>query len=957
MRWTERPMQTALLGACLLAWSLPGKAAEKPPNLVRNPGFEAEGLTNDSLSSAEFRYSVPGWGVKLNPQFQLLEGDAHSGNRCLRSVDCGPRTMRNFSTCFHEDSDARVAMESGGKGMEIPILPGAWYRLEFWARGKGTLKPLIVFYRHATYAGSAAAATNQTKHIDLKPDWTKYEFVVATDPAATYNQAGVCFWDWQAQPGDAFDLDDVYFGYAPGQGEQVERFHQPSRAIRLRAAVEGPGTIEAVSASGCPMAPEAPGCWSGHISGGLSHIVLTLKGKEQGGRLRLPGAFEVENDETIPFAGGGWLLTADDREAFSAGAMAPGQWSQPAATTNGAEFEIKPGQTLFLRRTLYWAGHRDPFLFPKGPVFYMPKQSIATLTLVLQPVAPVAARETAAVEFEIPAEMEWVDKTGGTDFFMNCLPSRITTNQIESNGALYRCYRLDYPDKPFTSKPFFMGGGYWITPWMTPLFFTSRSGPVSGDRWVRFRRVFRQGNLTELWQQMPVVFLPKPVRGNPRQFVTTLHSGCLWHPWDYTHTAFYSPAERALALRSFNAVMPCIFWPKLPPENPLSMLPELNKLNARYALPPPINLNVGRSWELPEWGMFFHENPEFRQSGYKGSEEAVFEGGGDPRDAALIRPGKYHAYNGFCLSYLAASGQEAWRRFESAVAETKKNWPRAEFAHEEAHTEFGSFSCFCPRCKEAFARFSGIEGAAGLSDEEIARKHFKAYKQFLVHAVWELRKKKREILNRHGIKYFLHDEGRMLFDGQLVQWAMVGACDTLDNNGDMIAEPTEELFGWLKAANSSIGGAQYGWYTEDPRIWRVFLVKAAAYGRCGVYKFETAAEAVAALGSLYFISEATRFIERFEPFLLEGTYARHRLLESSAPGLEITGSFERKGRKLVLVFNHTRNDLATTLRYIGNRPLRRVEVTSITGPVANPSSLEVTVPAVAVIAVVLREAP
>jgi len=44
------------------------------------------------------------------------------------------------------------------------------------------------------------------------------------------------------------------------------------------------------------------------------------------------------------------------------------------------------------------------------------------------------------------------------------------------------------------------------------------------------------------------------------------------------------------------------------------------------------------------------------------------------------------------------------------------------------------------------------------------------------------------------------------------------------------------------------------------------------YGRYGTIKWETSAETVAVKGSLYYLAEAAKLIERFEPFFIDGVY-------------------------------------------------------------------------------------
>ena len=44
------------------------------------------------------------------------------------------------------------------------------------------------------------------------------------------------------------------------------------------------------------------------------------------------------------------------------------------------------------------------------------------------------------------------------------------------------------------------------------------------------------------------------------------------------------------------------------------------------------------------------------------------------------------------------------------------------------------------------------------------------------------------------------------------------------------------------------------------------------YGRYGTLKWETSTETVAVKGSLYYLAEAAKLIERFAPFFIDGVY-------------------------------------------------------------------------------------
>jgi hypothetical protein len=222
--------------------------------------------------------------------------------------------------------------------------------------------------------------------------------------------------------------------------------------------------------------------------------------------------------------------------------------------------------------------------------------------------------------------------------------------------------------------------------------------------------------------------------------------------------------------------------------------------------------------------------------------------------------------------------------------------------------------CFCDRCKAVFEKQFGL---SGLSWDEIMEKHLVKWKSFALDRLNKMRSIKRKILNKYGIVYFIHDEGPE--EEMNIQESMIGACDVIDCRDNFMSEPEPETARRLKEGRTVRGGSTYGWYSDDPRIWRYFVIRAAAFGRCGPFKYETAAETVAGKGGIYYLAEASKFIERFEPFFIEGDYTQARWLASSDKAVKVQGCFSQGNRKLVLVFNETRKDRRTTLRYIGRK--------------------------------------
>ena len=480
---------------------------------------------------------------------------------------------------------------------------------------------------------------------------------------------------------------------------------------------------------------------------------------------------------------------------------------------------------------------------------------------------------------------------------------------------------------------------------------------------MRIRRVLRGGNATELWRELPIRFLPPTPGGKPKNFRLSWRAEELWyHRNNQRKELHMSRPERYQGLAACAGAGPGIFWPHRDDMEFKAAVEKLREEGLNAMLQLPIG-NPGGYAGSAIWQGYFKEHPEFGTVYYTGTPESLLKGGACAMAVDWARAGKpgpksRWCYRGYCPTHLAEGGEEAWRRFEDYVAKMKKDWPTGSFIHEEHGTHLLGSSCFCERCKASFERFSGIKGAARMSDDEIASKHLPKWREFLIHQIYQLRLRARNTLNKHGVFYFMHDEGQQGINYD-VELAMVGAVDGIDsranpNPGRERTPLGDGRFAQMlrrgRKSNCSLAASVYGYDGAQPRRWKNICMRAAIMSRSGVFKFETPAMVVAAGGGLAYLSQATQLIEKVEPFILEG--------EPTGDMFECKGfgsiAYRKGGEAVVFIFNDWPVERACTLVYKGDGAGMTAQVVGRPGKLDPAAPMKVAVPRNDVVAVHLR---
>ena len=201
--------------------------AADDPNWLTNPGFE------------EGQGSPGGWGLGMEGRGEgeavWQEGDAHSGDRCLRV---------KLTT--------RGDYFMGRQYLAQPVTPGNLYQLHGWYRSdtEGCAHP-VVYYKKADGHVFAAWETP----LPLAEDWTEFRFTLRP-PEGTerfeiqLRNQGIIGTAW---------FDDVFLGPAAALQAQWDA----SLAAFEKSLAEGPLSLRALDPSQRPQALELaePGRW------------------------------------------------------------------------------------------------------------------------------------------------------------------------------------------------------------------------------------------------------------------------------------------------------------------------------------------------------------------------------------------------------------------------------------------------------------------------------------------------------------------------------------------------------------------------------------------------------------------------------------------------------------------------------------------------------------------------
>ncbi len=856
------------------------------------------------------------------------------------------------------ENDLVSPLGPGGKNLRyILIYPDVEYRLKFRARGEGGFSVALAGLRYTrnTFLGMSDFAGDNT--VELTPEWKEYSFSLQKylGTANLNNHAYIVFKDTPKSETGIF-IDDLSLS-CKATPENLA-LYRPE--LPLEGRIRAPGATWNLYMNGRVVKVQAGGRLAETIGIGTTDIVLELKGKTEQpvnaqGSLTIgagkpvllkgstipvwPAALPPDEPKTIALGDGTWYWTVDRSEAFETRWLDPALWQK--ASGDGDHVRIPASRTgdgtVYLRRTVYFNGPKELFICPDQPEFHIATGMVTIYKIFLRNFTPVW-QDGGVIEIEVPEEIVLLDKTGsaetGPKYPINVIP-RVEETQFTRDGLAYRRYTLHYPllgqrkgQRMNWSQEVLMKSASLLAGLpMSPLYFMLERRPEDDRvRTFRIRRTFRNGNASQVWRSMRIVFQPEP--GGPQPKQARLYVRYL-NPWylGWSSDRRQSKAERLAGFRTIAKIGPAIWQPGIHDMELKALIEETD--GQSYALPE--THNPGRFRQSPFWKGFYTDHPDFAIKLYSGSAEVL---------KMLGKKSEFSTWNsvtsgkaedvGYCPTKLIDQAPEAWKRFEQHIIELRKDWPNSSFAHDEEQMRFGYNACFCESCKAGFEAWSKIEGAAKMTDEEIVSRYLRRFTTYIATKELEVREMKHQLFNKHGIHYLLHEEGiQKSFFSDIGHHDMVAVCDTYEHVSHVWPESVAQLTAGVFPAGgkdehpgrksyraalqhgASLSGKLYGRYFPEARELKNTMVRACAIGRCGAISPEMDLKQMLA-GGAYYAAEGMSLVARFELYLCDGMPVpgfNTRLLDETAGRME-TVAWEKDGKFAVLVFN----DYATAQR-------------------------------------------
>ena len=847
----------------------------------------------------------------------------------------------------------------GGKNLRYMLIyPDVEYRLKFRARGEGSFRVALAGLRYTrnTFLGMSDFHGDNT--VQLTSEWKEYSFRLKKylGTANLNNHAYIVFKDAPKSKTGIF-IDDL--SLACRATPENLALYRPE--LPLQGRIGATDVMWNLYMNGRVVKVQAGGRLEETVGIGTTDIVLELRGKTEQpvnarGSLTIgagtpvllkgstipvwPAALPPDEPKTIALGDGTWYWTVDRSQAFETRWLDADLWQR--ASGDGDHVRIPASRTgdgtVYLRRTVYFNGPKELFICPDQPEFHIATGLVTIYKIFLRNFTPVW-QDGGVIEIEVPEEIVLLDKTGsaetGPKYPINVIP-RVRETRFTRDGLAYRRYTLHYPllgqrkgQRMNWSQDVLMKSASLLAGLpMSPLYFMLKRRPEDDKvRTFRIRRTFRNGNASQVWRSMRIVFQPEPRGPQPKQ--ARLYIRYL-NPWylGWSSDRRQSKAERLAGFRTIAKIGPAIWQPGI---NDMELKTLIEKTDGQsYALPE--THNPGRFRQSPFWKGFYTDHPDFAIKLYSGSAEVLKMTGKKSEFSTWnsVAGGKAEDV-GYCPTKLTAQAPEAWKRFEQHIVELRKDWPDSSFAHDEEQMRFGYNACFCESCKTGYEAWSRIDGAAKMTDEQIVLgKNFRSYMTYLATRELKIREMKHQLFNKYGIHYLLHEEGiQKSFFSDIGHHHMVAVCDTYEHVSHVWPESVAQLTAGAFSTDgkdehpgrssyraalqhgASLSGKLYGRYFPEARELKNTMVRACAIGRCGVISPEMDLKQMLA-GGAYYAAEGMSVVARFEFYLCEGMPVpgfRTRLLDETAGRME-TVAWEKDGRFAVLVFN----DYATAQR-------------------------------------------
>ena len=855
--WKNRILcLTGVVGLALCATA----SARDMVNILPNPGFET------GMPEPWREFNVGNYKLVRNP------GEAHSGQYyaefAWRNPGRGWSTLENLT--------------------QIDVYPGATYEQGVWARGRGQFRFwLVELSKSGRFSGNAFGQWTR-----LSNEW-QHCHRAWTCPEGIYR--AVFF--MEVSEGAVVDFDDAYFSY------DREKFTPPeAETLEVVPAVKASDATFKLTLNGKPL--------DGPVKIIYGEQVVAIEAKATGATPSLSGSInfgdhEVKLDKRWRAA----PMPAD--ESWRKAGFDDRAW-QPVTEQNGI-WDTDGLKSIALRRAVLWKTQRmDPYqknqwvVMMRDRMFVAPGSAGGFVIIVQEPSKTPSDRLTLHVE--APAFMMLLDRDEGAGFWhYNWRHEAMRTTEFRRDDLRYVHYELTYRI-PKNAK--------WRT--FAPLYFKAYRTVRASDKYTFSFWREANGNITDVPTVLPIT-LTGPVNGRQCKYFHLTYDGV-----PYAHSATmipYSRAERyALAETLLDVGMNVIRANFAHKESGREYVRFLKKRNVHFWN----GFNQGMNWPTnagPARYEGLHSIPHQTLDKHPELQAVLYDGGKEAFEDNLGFAYKDHkGKRMWCQEYLAQGGKVYYDSFRPLFQDMKEKL--GDILYVMWNWEYATFgwSCFCDRCRIAFGEFANVPGAVKLTDEEIVTKYPQQWIKFRL-----------DQSARHQLSMmkFLKE-----YDMMLTNWHPGSAVTCGDFDYSLVGDAYEYHFmGWPGSSLPLLGSGRDGspgdpWKKMNPdihlagqtipdiyrsdiideRMFKIWTLNVAlgTHGGGWVMWIERAFNQ--SHGQSYFMGEATRLINDFEPFFQKSKHIEDKFEQQGLTGRanELIALEGPDGKEaLVLLFNES----------------------------------------------------
>ena len=762
----------------------------------------------------------------------------------------------------------------------MKVYPGITYELGLWAKGRGGVNLWIIQtsksgkFMGTDFGKKTWSLTGAWQHF--KRSWTAPEGIYG---ASLFLRVG---------DGTVASFDDVSFSY------DREAFTPPeAETIEVTAQLEARAAVYKLYLNNKPFDSPAKIVYGEHV--------ISIEAKATGANPRLLGSIrfgdhEVELDgrwRAAPLPqGDAWRKAGFDDRKWEFARAADGIWSAGGAKS-----------AAFRRVVLWQSSRRDPWRENQWVVMmrdrmYVPEDSSGGFVFIAQQPSRTPSEELT-MHIEAPDFLKLLDRDEQASHWMsNYRHKEMKPRAFKRGGVGYVHYEITYSvpkDSPW--KPY------------APLYFKADEH-IAKDKDYTFT-FWREanGNITDVPMVLPVV-VTGPVNGRQcKYFHLTYGRPGVMHSGGF---GTYSIAERNASRDTLIDAGMNVAW-----VNSLSR--ERGVLDYYLSLKERgVHLvwgfNFGMNW--PGSGSeVLKEHPDFQAEFYGGSKEA-FEGKLGHR---------WHDMTGkmmWCQEYVAGGGKVFYDALRPRIEEAKKILGDILYVFWDWEYDTFAWSCFCPRCVDAFRKYAEIPKDVKLTHELIVTKYPQQWIKF------RLDQSARHMMS---MMEFCKEYGTTL-----TNWHPGGGIKCTDFDYSLLGDAYKYHFmGWPGSDLPLMGsgrsaGFNSGWkelspeihlaaqtivdvypsHIIDERMFKIWTLNIAlgTHGGGWVIWLDSTYAFNQTHGQSYFMGEATRLINDFEEFFKKSKHIEGKFRQEGLKGRanELIALESPDGKEaLVLLFNQS----------------------------------------------------